>query len=286
MDVAQLSQLRPRNVWDIADDAFDLYRERFATLAGISAVAFVPAHLLNTWITTVAYARLSASQASGEAAGMIVPLLIFFGATLAGQPVLLLAQAVQSAATARAVERRLSGDLVTGGSVWRELRPRLASVALAGLLGGLATTLASGATLGLAWLLLAPLWAFVPISIAVEKTGIAAGFRRSKALAGSSFWRVLGLLALLYFLEVGLQFGLSALLQLGLLTIPGAAQKADSTATFVGSQGATAVASLFLSPLKAIAVSLLYFDTRVRKEGLDIIALANETGVTLAEAPE
>lgn len=285
MDAAHLSELRPRSVWDIADDAFDLYRERFATLAGLSAAPFVPAHLLNTFVTTIAYRRLTASQGAEDPANTVVPLLIFFGATLAGQPVLLLAQSVQMAATARAVERRLTGQPLTGGLVWRDLRPRLFSVAVAGLLAALGTALAAGLTFGAAWFVLAPLWSFVPICVALEKKNVGDGFRRSVALAGAGFWRILGLLGLLYVLEVGLQFGLSGLFQLVVALLPGGMQKADSTATFVGTQGAAAVAALFLSPLKAVAVTLIYFDTRVRKEALDIVALAQERGVALAEEP-
>ena len=285
MDVARLSQLRPRNVWDLLDDAFDLYRERFATLAGLSAVVFVPAHLLNTWLTALAYKRLTASQGGDDPTATLIPLAIYFGAILVGQPVLLLAQAIQTATTARAVERRLTGDLLTGALVWRDLRLRLLPISIAGLLAALGTALATGMTCGLAWFFLAPLWSFVPIALALEKSTLAEGFRRSQQLAYAGFGRVLGLLTLLYAIEFGLQIGLTGLFELILALMPGGLQKADSTATFVGSQGAAAIAALFLSPLNAVAVTLIYFDTRVRKEALDLVALAEESGVALAEVP-
>ena len=285
MDAARLSDLRPRSVWDIADDAFDLYRERFATLAGLAAVPFVPAHLLNTLVTTLAYQRLTASQGTRDSGDVIVPLLIFFGATLAGQPILLTAQAIQTGLTARAVERRLTGLEVSGGKVWRDLLPRLFPLAVAGLLASLGVALAAGLSFGIGWFLLAPLWSFVPICVALERRGVFASFKRSQRLVGPSFWRVLGVISLLYVLEVGLQSGLSGLFQLVVVVLPGGLLKADSTATFVGAQGAAAIAALFLAPLKAVAVTLAYLDCRVRTEALDLVGLAHETGVALAEDP-
>lgn len=285
MDVAHLSQLRPRGVWDLLDDAFDLYRERFATLAGLSAVVFVPAHLLNTWITTVAFKRLTESRGSDDPTNVLIPLAIYGGAILVGQPILLLAQAIQTATTARAVERRLTGERLTGALVWRDLRSRIVPIAWVGLLAALATVLATGMTCGVGWFFLTPLWCFVPAALALEKSAPMASFKRSQQLAYAGFGRVLGLLALLYVIEVGLQAGLTGLFELVVTLLPDSVQKANSTATFVGSQGASAIAALFLSPLNAVAVTLIYFDTRVRKEGLDIVALASETDVALAELP-
>ena len=285
MDVASLSELRPRSVWDLLDDAFDLYRERFATLAGLSAVVFVPAHLLNTWITTLAYKRLTESRGADDPSSLLIPLAIYGGATLVGQPVLLLAQAIQTATTARAVERRLRGEPLTGALVWRDLRSKMVPIAWVGLLAALATALATGLTCGIGWFFLTPLWCFVPAVLAIEKVAPMASFRRSQQLACAGFGRVLGLLALLYVIEVGLQAGLTGLFQLLVMLLPDSIEKANSTATFVGSQGAAAIAALFLSPLNAVAVTLIYFDTRVRKEGLDIVALADETDVALAELP-
>jgi hypothetical protein len=43
VEISTLADLRPRTVWEIVDDAFDLYRERFALFASLAATVYVPA---------------------------------------------------------------------------------------------------------------------------------------------------------------------------------------------------------------------------------------------------
>jgi hypothetical protein len=282
VEIVRLSQLRPRTVWDLIDDAFDLYRERFSHLAGLAAVPFVPAHLLNTLVTTLAYSRLQQAAGETDTSNLFTPLFVFLGATLAGQPILLAAQAIQTAVTARSVGARLEGEAPAARTVWRGVLPKLFPVILAGVLTSAFVLSGATITCGIGLFFFAPLVAFVPICQGYENLGVGAAFKRAWALATSNYARALGLGFLLYAIESLLHLGLTGLVQLLFLVIPGGSETGQSTGGFVTGQAATALAALFLAPLKGIALTLLYFDCRVRREGLDITALAAETDVPLA----
>ena len=70
-----------------------------------------------------------------------------------------------------------------------------------------------------------------------------------------------------------------------LIIVPEILHKTNSKTILFTWTFAVTMSALLLSPLNAVAVTLIYFDTRVRKEGLDIVALAEESGVALAEVP-
>jgi hypothetical protein len=282
VEIVRLSQLRPRTVWDLIDDAFDLYWERFSHLAGIAAVPFVPAHLLNTLVTTLAYSRLQQAAGEADSSNIFTPFFIFLGATLAGQPILMSAQAIQAAATARSVGARLQGEASTARSLWRGLLPRLFPVIFGGLIASAFVLSGTAVTCGIGLFLFAPLVAFVPICQGYENLGLGAAFKRAWALAASSYARALGLGFLLYSIETTLQLGLTGLVQILFQLIPGGSATGQTTGGFVTGQAATAISALFLAPLRGIALTLLYFDCRVRREGLDLVALADETDVPLA----
>ncbi len=284
MEIGRLSQLRPRTAWDLIDDAFDLYRERFSHLAGLAAVPFVPAHLLNTLVTTLAFSRLQLAAGDSDASNIFTPLFIFLGATLAGQPILMSAQAIQTAVTARSVGRRLQGEISSARSLWRGLLPKLFPVIFGGLIASVFVLSGSAISCGIGLFFLAPLIAFVPICQGYENLGLGAAFKRAWALAASSYARALGLGFVLYAIETMLQLGLTGLVQLLFQLIPGGSAAGQTTGGFVTGQAATAVSALFLAPLHSIALTLLYFDCRVRREGLDLVALAAETDVPLAPA--
>lgn len=285
MEVTRLSELRPRGVWDLADDAFDLYRERFALLASLSAVPFVPAHLLNTLLTTLAFERMQRASGTANSTEVFIPLLIYLGASAAGQPILLTAQALQTGLTAVAIEKRLRGESPQGRDIWRAVLPRLLPVLWAGLLAAFFLLVAYTVTCGVGLWLALPLVCFLPACQLLERRGTSDAWRRAWRLGSGGYGKTLGLTMLVSALEGGLLIGLAALLQGMLVLIPGFGGENKNTAQFVSGQAAQAVGSLFLAPLRGVAVTLLYFDGRVRTEGLDLEELAKETGVALAESP-
>jgi hypothetical protein len=90
---------------------------------------------------------------------------------------------------------------------------------------------------------------------------------RSWNLVSGLFWRILGIRLLL-----GLITAVISGIVVFLLTLAGLAL--DANGRFVLQEVASALAAVFVSPITYIAVTLLYYDARIRKEAFDIEMLA------------
>ncbi len=281
MEINRLAALRPRFVWDIVDDAFDLYRERFALFCGISACVALPVDIL-----TIVYTVGGVNSMRGpgrndpmEALGFLGPLL------LVNVPLKMAAGVLQDAATSVAVEAHLTGQPISIGQAYRRVLPRFWP-----LIGGIFLTgffvLVGSCAMGIGALIAAVALAFVGQAIILERRGAWDAVRRSTQLAFSNFGKVLGMIILLslltYILTIGLQGIVSAVFELLPSRGGNSAQELQRT---VFTQSLSSVATLVLEPLSALATTLLYYDLRVRREGLDISTAAQEAGVTLAPDP-
>jgi uncharacterized membrane protein YraQ (UPF0718 family) len=90
---------------------------------------------------------------------------------------------------------------------------------------------------------------------------------RSWSLVRGFGWRILGIRIL-----VGLITGIISGLLVSLLALAGAGL--DVNGQLIVQQAASAVVGVFVGPVTYIAVTLLYYDVRIRKEGFDIEMLA------------
>lgn len=286
MRVRGLSQLRPRTVWDVLDDAFDLYRERFAVFAGIAAVVLVPGYLaLIPWITSITVA--SADRASSSPDGLLG---ILFGRTALLFPIFGLAFVIFGGATAAAVDDHLADRPTSLAAayrrVFRRFWPLLGAACIVQLLCFFAAAL-TFCLLGLGALAVIVLYAFVPQAVVLEANGAAQAGKRSRELVQSgNADKVLGLLLVLSLMSVFLSFGISSILQTVLALIPGPGDvAARELRNALLSQSVSTVVSILLAPLAPIATTLLYYDVRVRREGLDMEAQAAAIGYPLAPDP-
>jgi hypothetical protein len=274
VSLPRFGDLRPRTVWDLLDDAFERYRARFVLLASVAAAAFVPAYLLGTALSAGPYARASQSDSF---TGYFTYLIIVL-------PILAIAGVVQAATTSVVVEDVLAGRTPSAGRAWRRVLPRLLPLLAAAVLVGLICLAAAAVSFGVALLFVRPLLAFVGQSLILERRGIVAALRRSHALARGDYGKTLGMQLALGVITGLLGGSLGLLLQQAFSLLPEAitgSGEAHALREFVIGQAASAVSDLLLAPLSGIALTLLYFDLRVRREGLDLEVLATETGVTL-----
>ena len=115
-------------------------------------------------------------------------------------------------------------------------------------------------------------WTFQTQAIMLEKLNAVGGLRRSWNLISGSFWRVLGVLAVLVILMWVLA---------GVPTY--AAQMAVSflmPRSMVASMGVSSVLSafiqIFIAPIQIAVLTVLYYDLRVRREGYDLDLKAQE----------
>lgn len=115
----------------------------------------------------------------------------------------------------------------------------------------------------LAAVVLSVFWSLASVVIVVERTGPVAGLRRSWQLVRSRFWPVVGygIVALL----VGYLVGQIAVLPFG---IPGLLLPGVAGAVLLGV--GTLLGQILTRPLVGLALTLIYFDVRIRREGLDL----------------
>ena len=128
--------------------------------------------------------------------------------------------------------------------------------------------IAPGLWLGTVWCLSIPVLLF-------ERVGPIKALGRSYGLIRGRFWESL----LVVLVVVGVYYVVSNIISLGLMGIVAVASGdngiANAIAQGVGSIISTAVAVPYISAL----LTILYFDQRVRKEGLDIQLLADGLGL-------
>jgi len=110
------------------------------------------------------------------------------------------------------------------------------------------------------------LFAFAPPLIALENlTVMGAVERNSRLVSKGVFWRTCLTISLLPILVFGLQY-------LMLLSASSVVEafKWPSWAYFVVNTGLSSIVSFFFQPYWMVLITLMYFDCRVRREGLDV----------------
>jgi MFS family permease len=229
-----------------------------------------------------------------------------FGATTGVGIGMLIATPILEGIISTSVSQSVIGHRLSVREVWERVRPRIGAVigwTLLYVLGlAVASTLAGLAIAGLTWLaaqvstgfavavallltlvlLAAVFWVvikliFVVQVIVIEKASIRQAIARSWELTRGQFWRILGIY-LLTSLLVGfaaslVTMPLAAISGLFTLGVTGATAMGVGPiiASMLSSFISTSISSIFI----ALLVSLLYIDSRMRKEGLaDSLALA------------
>ncbi|MBV8194205.1 MAG: glycerophosphoryl diester phosphodiesterase membrane domain-containing protein [Candidatus Dormibacteraeota bacterium] len=295
-------RFRSMGVGELLDGVFSLYRRNFVLIAAISAIVQVPyAVILFVLYQLSGFSalqnQLGASQGRTITPQQAQDVLGSFGTILLVTSLLALVQVfvvqpLAVAATTRAVSDRYLDRPATIRDSYASALRRLGSlivqslilifgsavvlVAAVFLIALLAAGIGSSA-IPIAILLvlgLIVLFAivFVRTSLAVpaivlERLSGWGGLARSWNLVRDLFWRMLGI-RLLLALITGIISGVIGVI-LSLAGTP-----LDVNGRFIVQQVATDFATVFVSPVTYIAVTLLYYDARIRKEAFDIEMLA------------
>ena len=244
-------KLRPMDVGDLLDETFALYRQNFSLFAGIAAVFIIPETIITAIVTGV-------FTASGPAAGSV--LLFIFGLLLG-----YLFQELTTAALALAISARYLDRAITVGEAY-------ASVGVSTFVTLIVALIIEGVLVVVGFFLLvipgiylAVSFVFVAQTVVLERTGAWQGLQRSRELVRGSWWRVF-FIWLLVSVLVGI---LTAIVQ-GVFHAIVALAGASGVTTSVISSIASGATSIFLLPVQLGALTLLYYDLRIRKEGFDI----------------
>jgi hypothetical protein len=301
-----VGRFRPMGIAELVDAALTLYRRNFLLIVAIAAVVHVPFAILSVLLYQLsgAVSALDAAGFRGGFAGLaptphgtltgaqssaLTSLLV--DAAIVGAVQLLVVLPISLAAMSRAVgDRYLDRPVTVAGSYAAALRRGGAllggillvvllvvaeiavGVAVIGLLGvvgpvGVVPAIAAVAVLGVVLAMTAVRSTLLPQAVVIERLGGVAGIRRSWWLTRGAFWRTVAILLLVAVLQTLVGGLLAVPLQ---LLVSGAGLGTQQLV----SQAAGAVGEVLVSPLSLIALTLLYYDLRIRREAFDIEMLA------------
>ncbi|MHC1782460.1 MAG: hypothetical protein AB9891_06820 [Anaerolineaceae bacterium] len=308
------ANLRPRGMGELLDQAVRLYRANFLKFIGIIALVEIPVGLLQILSSTfminglVNFSNYTSSnpesipgldytlQMLGGSGGMIVVgILSFF-----------LVSGVGTAALTRAIADGYLGEPVDILGSYRKIGKRWLSL-LGALL--LLMLISLGAVIWLiipcaGWLtgpgflmfltmVLTPLLG--PI-VVLENAPAAAAIRRAWDLARARFWWLMGYMGILVAFNLllisgpiyVLNFLIVSPLQREVMSL-GSSQMTFITA-FIAEQGLSTLLSILYVSLQATAITLAYFDLRMRLEGFDLAiqTLSPDQSITeqITQAPQ
>lgn len=270
-----MPQMRPLSVGELLDSSFAAVRRNFGTLVLCTLVVVVPLAILDTLIqaSTTDYSfdfttptTLYQDEGAYYAGLLSSRLLGVVGSTLA------------TAACLRALGGALVGDKVGTRTSLGYAARRLGPLLWVAILYALALV---G---GLLLLLVGAIWTFVlfvlatPAVLFEDQRGLAA-MRRSRDLIADHWWRVFGVLLVMYLIVAVLQ-GSLVLVLTGVVLV-----NSDNEVLNAVILTAANIIGLAISlPLLAAVTTHIYFDLRVRKEGFDLQLLAQRIGPE-AQAP-
>jgi len=267
-------RLRPLEIGDVLDETFRLYRRHFLLLGGTSVAFSIPLAAFAGYGYSALFSAFFSQAASGNpgdfntfgpaltslSLGVIVNFLV--------QP--LLYGGVCFAVCQSALGRPVSLRGVLRGSLRRY--PQVFGFLFLLFLMAIAFCLFP------LWIWILVGWVAVLPVMFVEDTGLFAAMSRSWQLVQGQWWRTFFIVLLVFVLNYVVSLALGAFLYLGQLLLAIFLSPYLSLAIY---EGGVIVLSGLIVPILLIAIVLIYFDLRVRKEGLDLFQLAqrvNQTG--------
>ena len=257
--------LRPLSVGEILDGAFTAIRRYPRTVLGLSAAVAAIQQLLGVVVELVTggFAAPTAGRFNtfGTVSGLTA---LVINAVLATALTGMLTLVIGDAVIARSTSAR---------ALWARLRPLMWRLLLASFLAALLPWLGLVAVV-IGGILLWVALAFTTPALVLERLTVRQALGRSWRLTMSSFWRVFGILLLGWLLAEVIRTILA--IPAGIIAFAAAASSLESGTSTIG-VGAEIVIRLssFLAyaitlPFWAGVVSLLYIDTRMRTEALDV----------------
>lgn len=227
-----MSRLRPMNLGDILNTTFNLYRDNFSLFAGICAVIVVPQAIL--------VALFAATHSL---------LFILLSALLSVAVPFLLTGALAEAVSARYLGRPMT---IAGAYEALGTGTLLVLVGVSFLAGIMVL-------IGLILLIIPGIYLAVRFTVAaqavvLERQGVTDSLRRSWNLVEGNWWRTFGIVLVVAILV--------SVLERIVGSIVGAA-----AGDVLGTGLSTAVVGILIQPIQAIALTLLYYDLRIRREG-------------------
>jgi hypothetical protein len=273
-------RLRPLEIGDLLDETFRMYRRHFLLFGGISVILSIPSAALIGLALGSFYSALQQSQGTISDFSFLTPLL---GSIVAGFVVYVVILPFTMGAVMYAACESALGRPVTAGGVFRGVMRRYFPLLGYWLLfiGSLYVALALCIAPVILWTWIFVLWIVVTPVMFVENVGLGAAMGRSWRLVEGRWWRTFLVLFLMLIIWYVVQVGLGAFLQLGQYLLGLVVSPFISTAIAAASGQ---IVGALVDPILQIAIVLIYFDLRVRKEGLDLFQMAYRLSIPQATA--
>ncbi len=256
----------PMNFVDILDGAFTLYRANARTLIAVTATLLLPVKLLVAWLGR----DVAISGASGLLSDSSANRLTFNQGSSVARALVALGVSVLLVPFLHGVVSRVGCASYFGGRLGpaealRAVRGRWWALIAAWVLVHLAEGV-GGVLLFFPALLVMALFMAVAPAIAIEGLGPIQGMRRSARLLGPRMLPVLGVALGSAVVVSGVDFALGWLpALLGVATGPWG---------WLFQAAGTVLTSVLATPYVALVATLVYFDARIRSEGMDVALLA------------
>ncbi len=251
-----METLRPLTLGELLDRTFQIYRNNFLLFAGIAAVGYLPMFIIRGGLVLIP--RWTGGSASAAfAIGLVVFVVLY-----------LIGVAAAQSGTIIAVAAVHLSQPITIGQAYRRVREMLFRIVL------LTIGIGIGVSIGLVLLIvpgivLALMWALaVPVAV-LEDASLGEATSRSRQLTAGHRGRVF-VICLLFFL-LSMLVAIALEVPLGVLAVLHHNGPQQTLATIqIANVGVSYVSEILVTPLMTIALSLMYYDERVRKEGFDI----------------
>lgn len=313
MATTTFATFQPLGIGELLDQAIRLYRNNFLRFIGIFAIIQVPLSLVSLVATTLttsnALTNLSSAVDNGGNFDPLSRMALANGAVtlVIGLLSFVLVQGMATAALTRTIvdERigRTTGILeayrkIFSNATWLQLIGALFLLGLASLLvliWALVPCVGWVSGFGMLAFLSLVIGQLIAPIVVVENPGASNAIRRGWDLSRRRFWWTLGFVGVLTLLSYLIIAGPAVLVSslANMLT----AGSLNATQTLVARQVISSLVTMIFSvlwqPLQMTAITLLYFDLRVRTEGLDLtLDTQQEAGTSIEidllqrEAPE
>ncbi|MBN1287791.1 MAG: hypothetical protein JXB47_20495 [Anaerolineae bacterium] len=267
---------------EILDRTYRIYRNNFLPFVGLAALVMIPITIVNTLVTQSYETSRTASLFSYQDPdyGSTLGYLCIIGIILPVLQTVLLNGLLTYAASENHLGRKLSIEAIAGEGGGRLGRLALGLFLFYLLLGaggfvlylllGILRTI--GLILfipGLALLVYAAICinAFLAPVLILEDVSAGSGLNRAFGLAKARFWSVFGLMIAIWLITFIISVAFATFLA---WVMPQSGYQDGYTWADVLETVVTTIINIFLAPVLPVGLTLMYYDTRVRLEGLDI----------------
>ena len=262
-------RLRPLEIGDLLDETFRMYRRHFWLFAGISALLAIPSAASSGFNIFAVFGSLFQPASQLDSTTYIESQLAQIVALLIN---LALLPFGFGAVTYAACESALGRQVTAGGvfmAVLRRYFPLLGFFLLIVVMAIVFCLIPLWAWIWVNWIAVVPM-------MFVENIGLGAAMSRSWRLVAGRWWRTFLIVFLLGVLTYVVR---TALVAFAVVPVAALSLFFSSYILLAIAGAINVIVDAVVNPVLQIAVVLIYFDLRVRREALDLFQMAHRLAV-------